>query len=186
MKGILALKKGILELSIFLALLGLVSAQASTPEELLGELEAIPGINITQVNVTTYMVMGAVQASEAGAILNQLGELPGINVTQVNDTAYAFVMKPAGNLSAAPCCGSLTTDTCGVRTNGKCDPDNVRHVFKNCPDGCNHVCGHLYGPTACKIVNGQNKCCGKNRICCTGGTSNAYDDAAQCDYAYCT
>ncbi len=53
------------------------------------------------------MVLGAMQASEANDLLNRLGELPGISSEQVNETAYTFVLPLAGNLSAAPCCGSL-------------------------------------------------------------------------------
>lgn len=46
---------------------------------------------------------------------------PVINVTQVNETTVLFVLQPAGNLGAVPR-GSLTTDSCGTKTDGTtCD-----------------------------------------------------------------
>jgi hypothetical protein len=57
MRGSLALRRRIPELLVFLALLILVSAQASTPEELLDELGAIPGISIAQMNDTAWMLV---------------------------------------------------------------------------------------------------------------------------------
>ena len=42
-------------LLVFLALLVLVPAQASTPEALLDELGKSPGLNVIQVNETSYL-----------------------------------------------------------------------------------------------------------------------------------
>jgi hypothetical protein len=101
--------RGFIALLVVLALLVLGAAHhISTPEELLDELGEIPGINVTQINETAYMVLGSVQSSDADDLLNHHSKLLGINVTQINETAYLLVLQPAGNTSAAPS-GSLAT-----------------------------------------------------------------------------
>jgi hypothetical protein len=69
-------------------------AQAYTSEQLSDMLWSVPDVNVTQVNETTYMVLGATQESEADDLLNRLGERPDVNVTRVNGTACLFILQP--------------------------------------------------------------------------------------------
>ena len=120
------------------------------------------------LGILGLLLPGVVQASEANDLLNQLSELPGINVVRVNETAYLFVLQPAGNLSVATCCGSLTTDYCG-----RSDGENC-----NCPSRS----GTCYMCQSCYV----SSCCGgPHHVCCYEGRRSGHDYRTDCDYVYC-